>query len=855
MVPKDLAWKRNGTAPPKPIPGGLWREPGLAMPKSKAPPPMPKAPAALERLQKLKEDAAASLQETQGLSKSLGPRAKVPGPPAPGHSLGPAAAAAAKAAATAKAAAAAAAGPEAEATTDTPAAAEQPASEAAKEATAPTTYWTEVQTEEGDIYYHNEATDETAWELPPGGVVKKPDDDPAAAEYGTPAPNQELHGEYVVIAIFSWFTGGKSRRSDALAAMAGRIQFDEEGEDDRLSDELQKLRNFIEAEFVKQSLHFEEIVEGLKPQAKSMKGQGLLTKTYSSVTLESREFCFDEHRAPPPLAPPPQQPQPVEEVKEERFDETPLRTPREQEARGSHQAHHSSKHMQQSLHSDDAEIATPTHPMSKRSSIQTDHSSLARSEDTFVQSGVKKSMNRAEAAQSVMESSVESVKRLSHGIQRTGSMEIDLDSISPCRSFCYRVVTHWAFANSVMLLILVNLVLLGIEVDTATQLGQLDIPRWFGVVNTLIVCVFLAEITMKFIAFGFKGFLCGKDSFWNNLDFLVIAASVLEIGVELWDLSLSSTQSGSSAAHLRIMRTMRLVRALRGIRVIRLLRYVSALRTLVFSIVSTMGSLMWTLVLLQLLFYSFGVILTQIVSDHCRFEAITKHDDGNAIPECSEELLVKFFKNVPESMCTLLLAISGGLSWDDAFRPLRDVSALAVVLFILYIILTVFAVLNVVTGVFCNTAIESAQSDKDIAIMKQMRKHDAQVQALRHIFKEIDHDKSSHVTLGELQEALSAKKLSSFLESMGISTQDVSTLFMIIDTDRSGMIDLEEFVSGCMQLHGPAKSLQMAQMSHENRVTRQVIKHLANSVSAIKKQLQVLSDLIHDGPIGQACAV
>ena len=35
------------------------------------------------------------------------------------------------------------------------------------------------------------------------------------------------------------------------------------------------------------------------------------------------------------------------------------------------------------------------------------------------------------------------------------------------------------------------------------------------------------------------------------------------------------------------------------------------------------------------------------------------------------------------------------------------------------------------------------------------------------------------------------------------------------------MIDLEEFVSGCMQLHGPAKSLQLAQMSHENRVTRQ----------------------------------
>lgn len=41
-----------------------------------------------------------------------------------------------------------------------------------------------------------------------------------------------------------------------------------------------------------------------------------------------------------------------------------------------------------------------------------------------------------------------------------------------------------------------------------------------------------------------------------------------------------------SASHLRFVRTVRLARALRGIRVMRLLRYVSALRTLVLSIMS-----------------------------------------------------------------------------------------------------------------------------------------------------------------------------------------------------------------------------------------------------------------------------
>lgn len=31
---------------------------------------------------------------------------------------------------------------------------------------------------------------------------------------------------------------------------------------------------------------------------------------------------------------------------------------------------------------------------------------------------------------------------------------------------------------------------------------------------------------------------------------------------------------------------------------------------------------------------------------------------------------------------------------------------------------------------------------------------------------------------------------------------------MLIDADHNGVVDLDEFVSGCMQLRGPAKSLQ-----------------------------------------------
>lgn len=44
------------------------------------------------------------------------------------------------------------------------------------------TYWTEVKTPDGETYYHNEANDETAWELPPGGVVRKAEEPSEKAE-------------------------------------------------------------------------------------------------------------------------------------------------------------------------------------------------------------------------------------------------------------------------------------------------------------------------------------------------------------------------------------------------------------------------------------------------------------------------------------------------------------------------------------------------------------------------------------------------------------------------------------------------------------------------------------------------
>lgn len=87
------------------------------------------------------------------------------------------------------------------------------------------------------------------------------------------------------------------------------------------------------------------------------------------------------------------------------------------------------------------------------------------------------------------------------------------------------------------------------------------------------------------------------------------------------------------------------------------------------------------------------------------------------------------------------------------------------------------------------------------------------------------------------------------MESLGISTDDVWTLFMLIDNDDSGMVDIEEFVSGCMQLRGPAKSLQVG-VSLRFRRFRAIVEHISRrygSFQACEKHEQAARGCMKTG--------
>eukprot|EP00913_Durusdinium_trenchii_P004680 g4345.t1 len=138
-----------------------------------------------------------------------------------------------------------------------------------------------------------------------------------------------------------------------------------------------------------------------------------------------------------------------------------------------------------------------------------------------------------------------------------------------------------------------------------------------------------------------------------------------------------------------------------------------------------MGSLFWTLILLLLLFYSFGVLITETVIEHCRY----LDGDGDSMPVCPKELgkwtsvTIIYFHFIPLSMLTLFI--------------------FAAAILILYVVITFFAILHL--------GIDLGPSNASPLWIAKNH----QVKALRDIFKEIDQDDSNEVSVDELQEAIS----------------------------------------------------------------------------------------------------
>jgi voltage-gated sodium channel len=254
------------------------------------------------------------------------------------------------------------------------------------------------------------------------------------------------------------------------------------------------------------------------------------------------------------------------------------------------------------------------------------------------------------------------------------------------------LVERPAFQRTVMLVIVVNAVTLGLETSArlTAELGGL-----LHVADRVALGVFVVELLARFHAAGWRFF---RDP-WSVFDVLVVGIALVP-----------------AAGPLAVLRTLRVLR------VLRLVSVVPSMRRVVSGLLAAVPGMASVAALLTLVIFVAGVMATKLF--------------GAIAPD--------YFGDLGTTLFTLFQVMTGE-AWPDIAREVMVQAPLAWIFFVVYILVSSFAVLNlfiavVVSGMEDQVTDDLAEAEErnaatqaasDATLLEELRALRAEVAALR----------------------------------------------------------------------------------------------------------------------------
>merc|ERR1712032_315427 len=91
------------------------------------------------------------------------------------------------------------------------------------------------------------------------------------------------------------------------------------------------------------------------------------------------------------------------------------------------------------------------------------------------------------------------------------------------------------------------------------------------------------------------------------------------------------------------------------------------------------------------------------------------------------------------------------------------------------------------------------------------------IEKIRELFDSVDTDRSGTITMAELEAMMHSEEMQAYFEALELDASDGWTLFKLMDRDGSNVVDVEEFIMGCMRLRGSARNIDIAKLSSDHR--------------------------------------
>jgi hypothetical protein len=246
-----------------------------------------------------------------------------------------------------------------------------------------------------------------------------------------------------------------------------------------------------------------------------------------------------------------------------------------------------------------------------------------------------------------------------------------------------------------------------------------------------------------------------------------------------------------------------MLRLFKVVRVLKLISIVKPLRAILKSLFETMGTLFWSLTLLALILALFALVFVLRVATFLA-------DEADSLDEDVVKALVHVYGSVEIAFMHLFEATTGGNDWIIFYEPLEVTGIINCGIFYFFVAFTQIAVLNIILGVFVDTAMKSMVGDKEERMQEFVENQRQMRNDLTELCAEADYDKDGKLSEEEWQMAMQNDKLINYLDLMEWRPSEVRDfLNLMCKNTRDGTIDIDIFVRACMRFKGSASCYDM----------------------------------------------
>ncbi|CAE8607549.1 unnamed protein product, partial [Polarella glacialis] len=168
--------------------------------------------------------------------------------------------------------------------------------------------------------------------------------------------------------------------------------------------------------------------------------------------------------------------------------------------------------------------------------------------------------------------------------------------------------------------------------------------------------------------------------------------------------------------------------------------------------------------------------------------------------------------------------------------------------FLIYITFAVFAVVNVVTGVFVENAMQVNAGDPEVVIHADTEKKQEYMDSMRKLFQEMDLDDSGALTVNEFDKSLRDERVRTYFRcALNLDVDAARDIFQIVrngdrmkaDQDESMELNIDEFVNGCYNLQGGARQLDTKISLHEVRKLQKDMQEVLHVLRSLQPQTAI----------------